>query len=82
MLGLSLLFKDHDYSDCTYPDSYFEKLHECFNKIKADSYEKARIIVEKNKTLLEKLAAILVKRESLEKPECEKLLTELGGITV
>lgn len=82
MLGLSLLFKDHSYSDCTYPDSYFERLYQAFDKIKTDCYDKARGIIEKNKALLEKLAALLVQKESLEKAECETLLTELGGITV
>lgn len=82
MLGLSLYFKDRPYSDFSYPDSFFEKLLTAFSEIREDCYQKARNLIEKNKTLLEKLAATLVQRESLEKAECEALLTELGGITV
>lgn len=78
--SLSLFFTEHSYSDFKYPDSYYEKLYEAFEKTKEDCYRKARLLIEKNQTLIEKLAAILVQKKTLEKAACENLLTELGGI--
>ena len=42
--------------------------------------KKAKPIIEANAGLIKKLIPILVDKTSIFKPECEKILKELGGI--
>ncbi len=80
MLGLDLFSTDMEYRDIPYPKEHIERLHHTFEEIKQSCYQKARSIVEKNETLLKRLVPMLIERKSMEKPECEALILELGGI--
>ncbi len=78
MLGLKLRY--NEYIKCEYSEKYREQLEEAFLNIKEECYEKAKDLVNKNEALIRKLVPILIKRKSIEKSECEKILNELGGI--
>jgi cell division protease FtsH len=78
MLGLSLYF--NCYNDYRYSDKARERLEEEFTRIKDECYAKAKEQVEKNENLIRKLVPLLIKRKSIEKEECEKIIAELGGI--
>ena len=78
MLGLDVYFKKYD--DFPYSDLANERLCLKVDKMRLECYEKARAIVNKNEALIKKLVPILIKRKSIEKVECEKIISELGGI--
>ncbi len=80
MFGLEHFISTYHYHEYDYPETYFENLQQLLTSVELECYEKAKAIVEKNKTLIEKLSPILIKRKSIEKAECEELLKELGGI--
>ena len=78
MLGLDLTYKK--YKDFPYSNKVIERLGEVIEKTKLECYEKAKVIVQKNESLIKKLIPILIKRKSIEKAECEELIEKLGGI--
>ena len=80
MLGWGLLYNDGHGGEPGYSQSFLERLEGAFERIITECYESAKGIVAKNEPLIKKLLPILVKRESLEKSECEQVLFELGGI--
>ena len=78
MLGLDVYYKK--YVDFPFSASLTERLGETVTKIKLECYEKAKELVGKNEALIKKLVPILIKRKSIEKSECEKLIEALGGV--
>ena len=57
-----------------YSEKIAETIDKEVSKIIKQSYNKAKEVLEKNKKTLEKIAEILLKKETLEKEEFEKLL--------
>ena len=80
MLGLDLYYKDYRYPQISYPQSHLEKLHTAFSEIIEDCYQKAKALLRKNRDLIIALTASLVKQKSIEKKDCEAILSEFGGI--
>lgn len=78
MHGLDFYYNRYD--DAHISDAFAERLECKFNQIKGECYERAANIVQKNELLIKRLAPILIKRKSIEKDECERLIAELGGI--
>ena len=81
LLGLDLYRTDYyHYSVFDYPESYREKLHAALGKIMHECYDNAKAVIEKNKALLSRVSAELIKRKSIERAECEEIISECGGI--
>lgn len=80
LLGLDLRYSECRNSDLKYPQEKVNRINAEFDKIIADCYKKAKPIIEANAGLIKKLIPILVDKTSIFKPECEKILKELGGI--
>ena len=80
MLGIELAFGNYEYPEPDFPPYLLERLHHEFERIKRECYERAKSILSENVELITKLAAALANKKSIEKPECERLLEELGGI--
>ncbi len=80
MLGWGLLYNDGHGGEPGYSQSFLERLEATFERIVTECYESAKVTVAQNERLIKKLLPILVKRESLEKSECEEIIFELGGI--
>ena len=80
MLGLDMVLNDDIYYPIHFPTEYTDRFHQKIWEIKNQCYQKAKDLIAKNEDLIKKLSAALIKRKSIEKNECEQLLSELGGI--
>ena len=80
LLGLNLRYSEYRDDKLPYPREKLDKINAEFDKIVEDCYKKAKPIVEANAVLIRKLMPVLVDKKSIFKPECEKILNELGGI--
>ena len=80
MLGWGLLYNDGHDHEPGYSQSFLERLEGAFESIITECYESAKRTVGKNEHLIKKLLPILIKRESIQKSECEQVLFELGGV--
>ncbi len=82
MLGLDMVFNSDSYYPLSYPAEYIDRFHQKLSEIKNECYQNAKALIEKNEDIVKKLTAMLIKRKSIEKEECEAFLKELGGIRV
>lgn len=80
LLGLNLRYSEYRDDKLPYLQEKLDKINAEFDKIVEDCYKKAKPIVEANAVLIRKLMPVLVDKKSIFKPECEKILNELGGI--
>ena len=81
LLGLELVSNyDYRYTNFPYPTSYWEQMHQIFQKTMLECYGRAKELVEKNTDLITELTPILISRKTIEKKDCERIITELGGI--
>ena len=80
MLGAELNYVEYRYTGMRYPDEFYEKMQDKFSELLRAAYETARSILEDNEPLLTALASELVKRKSIEKADCEKIISAHGGI--
>lgn len=77
MLGWRMTFKC-DHSDCS--SDLMEREEALFEQIVTECYEAAKATVTKNERLIKELIPVLIRRESIEKEECEQILAGLGGV--
>ncbi len=80
MLGFSHRYSERREEIMCYSDAWTERLYTMFDEIIEERYEKAKAIIEKNETLIQRLIPILVERQILERKDCEPILEQLGGI--
>lgn len=80
LMGLDLRYSSDRNDDIKYTQEKLNKVNAEFDKIIDDCYKKAKPIIEANAELIKKLIPILVEKGNIFKPECEKILNELGGI--
>ena len=78
MLGLDLYYTDR--YELTYSDIYIDKLNNAFTCLASDCYEKAKEKLTKNQELISRLTTELIKRKSIEKTDCEEIISAFGGI--
>lgn len=64
-----------------YPKAYKQMLYEEYQRVKNECYLRAKSIIVANEALIRRLVPILLAKKSIEKPECEKIIESLGGIT-
>ena len=62
------------------PRENLDKINAQYDTIVEDCYKKSKPIVEAKDVLIRQLMPVLVDKKSIFKPECEKILNELGGI--
>lgn len=81
MFGLDLHFDfERHRGTMPYLPERVEKLNALFDKIKANCYKNARLIIEKNEELIKKLIPILTEKQVIDKEDCEPILQSLGGV--
>ncbi len=80
LMGLDLRYSSDRNDDIKYTQEKLNKVNAEFDKIIDYCYKKAKPIIEANAELIKKLIPILVEKGNIFKPECEKILNELGGI--
>ncbi len=80
MLGLSHRYSERREDKMCYSDAWTDRLYTMFDEIIEECHEKAKAIIEKNETLIQRLIPILVERQVLERKDCEPILEQLGGI--
>lgn len=81
LLGLNLRYNDARHDELRYSDERIQRINDEFDRILDDCLKKARLIVEANAALIRKLIPVLVDKRSIFRGECEKIISELGGIT-
>ena len=80
LMGLDLRYSSDRNDDIKYTQEKLNKVNAEFDKIIDYCYKKAKPIIEANAELIRKLMPVLVDKGNIFKPECEKILNELGGI--
>lgn len=80
LLGLDLRYSENRNNDMEYSREKLDRINAEFDRIIDDCYKKAKPIVEANAKLIKKFIPILIEKRSIFKPECEKILSDLGGI--
>ena len=80
MFGLSLHYSDDRNDDIPYMSDHVAKINDVMEEIIQSCYEKAKSILINNETIVMKLIPILTKKQVMQMDECEKLLTQWGGI--
>lgn len=81
MFGLDLRYNnDRSEDGLPYTNEKIAKINEVIDKTCEDCYERAKIIVEKNAKIIEKLAKVLVEKQVLQESECDEIIKKLGGI--
>lgn len=80
LLGLDLRYSEYRNGELKYSQGKIDRINAEFDKITEDCYKKAKPVIEANAGLIKKLIPILVDKGNIFKPECEKILNELGGI--
>lgn len=80
LMGLELRYTSGRNDDIEYTREKLNKVNDEFDKIIDDCYKRAKQIIEANAELIRKLMPILVDKGNIFKPECEKILNQLGGI--
>ncbi len=80
LMGLDLRYTSGRNEDIEYTQEKLNKVNAAFDKIIDDCYKKTKPLIEANAELIKKLIPILVEKGNIFKPECEKILRELGGI--
>ena len=79
LMGLELRYTSGRNDDIEYTREKLNKVNDEFDKIIDDCYKRAKQIIEANAELIRKLMPILVDKGNIFKPECEKILNQLGG---
>ena len=80
LMGLALRYTSGRNDDIEYTREKLNKINDEFDKIIDYCYKRAKPIVEANAELIGKLMPILVDKRNIFKPECEKILSDLGEI--
>ena len=75
MLGLRLRYNAH--GELRDSEKHLAELEDEFVKIKEECYENAKELVRKNEALMRKLVPVLIKRKTIEKVECEAIISDL-----
>lgn len=82
IMGVNMRFSYLRRNNISYKQSFIDSLNDEFDRIIQTCYQTAQKILQANAEVLNKLIPILVKARSLDKNSCERILKELGGITV
>jgi hypothetical protein len=77
MLGFKHFYKKYEEYD--YTEKFREALEAEFQRIMGECYESAKAQLEKNEALLKRLVPALIKRKSIEKAECERIIAEIAA---
>ena len=80
LMGFELRYTSDRNNELKYTQEKLDKINDEFDKIIDDCYKRAKQIIEANAELIRKLMPILVDKGNIFKPECEKILNQLGGI--
>lgn len=80
MFGLNLRYSEDRNEKLAYLPDMLGRINHVFDETIKDCYERAKVILEKNETLIKKLIPYLVKKQILQEEECEKRLAEWGRI--
>lgn len=81
LMGLSMRYSHSRHCDLEYKQSLIDSVNDEFDRIIQSCYQTAQNILQANAELLKNMIPILVKERSLDKNSCERILTDLGGIT-
>ena len=80
LLGFDLRYSEYRNGELKYSVEKTDKVNAEFDKIIGYCYKTAKPIIEANAELIKKLIPILAEKGNIFKPECEKILNDLGGI--
>lgn len=80
MLGFELHYTSYRHEELPYPAERLDALNRAMEEIKQQCYENARNILAKNEAVARKLIAYVVNKQTVQAEECERLLSEWGGI--